>query len=55
LVTLVAQGHIEAQIATRLYIGVSTVRSNLDRIRDKSGWLPSRTDLTRLALRAGLA
>ena len=35
LVILVAQGHTDAQIAAQLYISVSTVRSHLDRIRDK--------------------
>jgi DNA-binding CsgD family transcriptional regulator len=42
------------QIAERLYISVSTVRSHLDRIRDKTG-SRRRADLTRLALQAGLA
>ena len=37
LVTLVAQGRTDAQIAGQLYISVRTVRSHLDRIRDKSG------------------
>jgi predicted ATPase/DNA-binding CsgD family transcriptional regulator len=54
LVTLVAQGLTDAQIAGRLYISVSTVRSHLDRIRDKTG-SRRRADLTRLALQAGLA
>jgi DNA-binding CsgD family transcriptional regulator len=53
LVTLVAQGHTDAQIARHLYISVSTVRSHLDRIRDKTG-CRRRADLTRLALQAGL-
>ena len=53
LVTLVAQGRTDAQIAGQLYISVRTVRSHLDRIRDKSG-CRRRADLTRLALRAGL-
>jgi DNA-binding CsgD family transcriptional regulator len=54
LVTLVAQGHTDAQIAGQLYISVSTVRSHLDRIRDKTS-CRRRADLTRLALQAGLA
>jgi DNA-binding CsgD family transcriptional regulator len=54
LVTLVAQGHTDAQIAGRLYISVSTVRSHLDRIRDKTS-CRRRADLTRLALQIGLA
>jgi DNA-binding CsgD family transcriptional regulator len=53
LVTLVAQGLTDAQIATQLYISVRTVHSHLDRIRDKSG-CRRRADLTRLALQAGL-
>ena len=54
LVTLVAQGCTDAQIAGELYISVSTVRSHLDRIRDKTG-CRRRADLTRLALQAELA
>jgi predicted ATPase/DNA-binding SARP family transcriptional activator/DNA-binding CsgD family transcriptional regulator len=53
LVTLVARGRTDAQIAEQLYISVSTVRSHLDRIRDKTG-SRRRADLTRLALQAGL-
>jgi predicted ATPase/DNA-binding CsgD family transcriptional regulator len=53
LVTLVAQGHTDAQIADQLYISVRTVSSHLDRIRDKTG-CRRRADLTRLALTAGL-
>jgi DNA-binding CsgD family transcriptional regulator len=53
LVTLVAQGHTDTQIAGQLFIAVSTVRSHLDRIRDKTN-CRRRADLTRLALRAGL-
>jgi DNA-binding CsgD family transcriptional regulator len=45
LVTLVAQGRTDAQ----LYISIRTVRSHLDRIRDKTG-CRRRADLTRLAL-----
>lgn len=54
LVTLVANGRTDAQIAGELYISVRTVRSHLDRIRDKSG-LRRRAELTRLALQEGLA
>ena len=46
-------GHTDAQIAEKLFISVSTVRTHLDRIRDKSGrrrW----ADLTRLALQDGI-
>jgi DNA-binding NarL/FixJ family response regulator len=53
LVTLVAQGGTDAQIAAQLYISVRTVRTHLDRIRDKTG-CRRRADLTRLALTAGL-
>jgi DNA-binding NarL/FixJ family response regulator len=51
LVALVAQGRTDAQIATQLYISVRTVRTHLDRIRDKTG-CRRRADLTRLALGA---
>jgi predicted ATPase/DNA-binding NarL/FixJ family response regulator len=53
LVTLVASGTTDAQIAAQLYISVRTVRSHLDRIRDKTG-CRRRADLTRLALQTGL-
>jgi len=53
LVTLVAQGCTNAQIAARLHTSVRTVGSQLDRIRDKTGYR-RRADLTRLALTAGL-
>ena len=53
LVTLVAQGRTNAQIAAQLYISVRTVSSHLERIRDKTG-CRRRADLTRLALTAGL-
>jgi DNA-binding CsgD family transcriptional regulator len=53
LVTLVAQGRTNAQIAAELYISIRTVSSHLDRIRDKTG-CRRRADLTRLALSVGL-
>jgi DNA-binding CsgD family transcriptional regulator len=53
LVTLVAQGATDAQIADRLYISIRTVRTHMDRIRDKTG-ARRRADLTRLALAEGL-
>jgi DNA-binding CsgD family transcriptional regulator len=53
LVTLVARGRTNAQIAAELHISVRTVGSHLDRIRDKTG-CRRRADLTRLALSAHL-
>ncbi len=53
LVTLVAQGRTNAQIAAQLFISVRTVSTDLDRVRDKTG-CRRRADLTRLALSAGL-
>ncbi len=53
LVTLVAQGRTNAQIANQLHISVRPVSSHLDRIRDKTGYR-RRADLTRLALSEGL-
>ena len=53
LVTLVARGASNAQIAVQLNISVRTVGSQLDRIRDRTG-CRRRADLTRLALAAGL-
>ena len=46
-------GRTDAQIAAELFISVRTVRSHLDRIRDKTGYR-RRADLTRLALAEGL-
>src|SRR6185312_2779435 len=46
LIILVAQGRTDAQIAAQLYISIRTVRSHLDRIRDKTG-CRRRADLTR--------
>jgi DNA-binding CsgD family transcriptional regulator len=54
LVTLVAQGSTNAEIAAQLLISIRTVNSHLDRIRDKTG-CRRRADLTRLALSEGLA
>jgi predicted ATPase/DNA-binding CsgD family transcriptional regulator len=52
LVILVARGRTDADIAGQLHISIRTVRSHLDRIRDKTG-CRRRADLTRLALAAG--
>jgi DNA-binding CsgD family transcriptional regulator len=53
LISLVAQGRTDAEIAAQLYITLRTVSSHLDRIRDKTG-CRRRADITRLALTAGL-
>jgi len=49
LVALVADGLTDGQIAEKLFISIRTVRSHLDRIRDKTG-ARRRAELTRLAL-----
>lgn len=49
ILSLVAAGETDVDIAERLFISVRTVRSHLDRIRDKTG-RRRRADLTRLAL-----
>ena len=48
ILKLVAEGETDADIARQLFISVRTVRSHLDRIRDKTG-RRRRADLTRLA------
>jgi serine/threonine-protein kinase PknK len=53
LVSLVAQGSTDVQIASEMLISVRTVGSHLDRIREKTG-CRRRADLTRLALSVGL-
>jgi pSer/pThr/pTyr-binding forkhead associated (FHA) protein/DNA-binding CsgD family transcriptional regulator len=53
VLALLAGGATDAQIAARLFIALSTVRSHLDRIRDKTG-LRRRPDLTRLAFSLGI-
>jgi DNA-binding CsgD family transcriptional regulator len=53
LITLVAHGATNTQIADRLSISVRTVGSHLDRIRNKTG-CRRRADLTRLALTTDL-
>ncbi len=54
VLTLVAQGKTDDQVAAELYISVKTVHSHLDRIRDKTG-VRRRAELTRVAVRLGLA
>jgi DNA-binding CsgD family transcriptional regulator len=53
LVTLVAQGRTNSQIAAQLSISLATVRSSLDRILARTG-SQRRSDLTRLALQSSL-
>jgi DNA-binding CsgD family transcriptional regulator len=54
IVALLAGGATDAQIAERLFLSVNTVRSHLERIRDKTG-ARRRPDLVRYALQAGIA
>lgn len=51
LLDLLAEGLTDAEIAQKLFISIRTVRSHLDRIRDKTGYR-RRAELTRLALRS---
>jgi non-specific serine/threonine protein kinase len=53
VVGLVAAGATDNEIAARLFISVRTVRSHLDRIRDKTD-CRRRSDLTRLAFELDL-
>ena len=53
IVALLAGAATDAQIAGRLFLSVNTVRSHLDRIRDKTG-ARRRADLVRYALQAGI-
>ena len=53
ILALIAQGQTDRQIGEQLFISVSTVRSHLDRIGDKTG-LRRRAELTRLALELGV-
>ena len=50
---LVAAGERDTDIAEQLFISIRTVRSHLDRIRDKTGHR-RRADLTRLAVEEGI-
>jgi DNA-binding NarL/FixJ family response regulator len=53
ILRLLASGDTDQDIAAQLYISVRTVRSHLERIRDKTG-RRRRPDLTRLAIEQGL-
>jgi pSer/pThr/pTyr-binding forkhead associated (FHA) protein len=53
ILRLLCLGSTDQQIAEALVISLSTVRSHLDRIRDKTG-CHRRPDLTRLAIELGL-
>jgi len=50
---LLAGGATDAQIARKLYLSVNTVRSHLERIRDKTG-ARRRAELVRYAIQAGI-
>ncbi len=53
ILRLLCRGSTDQQIAEALVISLSTVRSHLDRIRDKTG-CRRRSELTRLAIELGL-
>jgi DNA-binding CsgD family transcriptional regulator len=53
VLALLARGDTDEQIAASLFIAVATVRSHLDRIRDKTG-CRRRPDLTRFAVEQGI-
>ena len=53
IVALLAGGATDAQIAARLFLSVNTVRSHLERIRDKTG-ARRRAELVRYAIQAGI-
>jgi DNA-binding NarL/FixJ family response regulator len=54
VLSLVAAGERDADIAETMSIGIRTVRSYLDRIRDKTG-RRRRPELTRFAIEEGIA
>ncbi|KRF20869.1 hypothetical protein ASG90_00085 [Nocardioides sp. Soil797] len=54
VLALVAAGCTDQQVAQRLVLSVKTVRSHLDRIRDKTG-CRRRPELTRFAFEHGVA
>jgi DNA-binding CsgD family transcriptional regulator len=51
--SLLAGGATDGQIAETLVLSVNTIRSHLDRIRDKTG-ARRRAELVRYAIQAGL-
>ncbi len=53
IVALLAGGATDAQIAGRLFLSVNTVRSHLERIRDKTG-ARRRAELVRYAIQADI-
>ena len=53
ILRLLASGETDHDIAAQLYISIRTVRSHLERVRDKTG-RRRRPDLTRLAMEQGL-
>jgi predicted ATPase/class 3 adenylate cyclase/DNA-binding CsgD family transcriptional regulator len=53
IIALLAGGASYAKIATTLFVTPNTVRTHLDRIRDKTG-ARNRADLTRYAIQAGI-
>jgi DNA-binding NarL/FixJ family response regulator len=54
VLSLVAAGERDADIAETMAISIRTVRSYLDRIRDKTG-RRRRPELTRFAIEEGIA
>jgi DNA-binding CsgD family transcriptional regulator len=53
IVALLAGGASDAQIAGRLFLSANTVRSHLERTRDKTG-ARRRAELVRYAIQAGI-
>lgn len=53
VLALLANGSTDAKIAEQLFVSISTVRSHLDRIRDKTG-ARRRVELARYAVETGI-
>ena len=53
IMALLAGGASNAKIAETLFVTPNTVRTHLDRIRDKTG-ARNRAELTRYAMQAGI-